>query len=118
MADQYERDGGFFDNYKGTTVFVKGGRASYGIWQPLEVQLDGDEPVRTIEQGMEGTLEFLADEEYGDRRLWQVIAHANKIDYPPRDVVPGLQVKIPKAAYVFAALQKRAKELSDAEGAL
>jgi hypothetical protein len=94
----------FTDPYKRTAVFIKDGRAFYGLWNPIEVTLDGDEEEYTIPQGMQGSLDLLADEFYEDRRLWRVIAHANKIDFPHEDVVAGMTIIIPKPEKVRAAL--------------
>jgi len=101
---QFELDLDFTNPMKATRLFVKGGKAFFGIWQPLAVKLEGDEEEVIIEMGMEGQLDLIADAVYGDRRLWRVIAHANLIDRPFEQVVIGLHIKIPKLANVRAAL--------------
>ena len=105
MADRpLEIEVDFSDPYKRTSVFIKDGRAFYGLWNPIEVTLDGDEEEYTIPQGMHGSLDLLADEFYGDRRMWPIIAQANKIDFPHEDVTAGMTVIIPKPERVRAAL--------------
>lgn len=107
MADApLEVEVDFSDPYKRTAVFVtaSNGRAFYGLWTPIQVDLDGDEEEYTIPQGMQGHLDLIADEFYEDRRLWRVIAHANKIDFPHEDVVAGMTIVIPKPEKVRAAL--------------
>ena len=102
---RFEKEVGFTHPYKGTKLYVKGGRAFYGRWRPIPVQLDGDEDTVIVREGQEGQLDLFADEAYGNRQLWRVIAQANKIDLPIEDVVPGMVLIIPKVANVNAALQ-------------
>jgi hypothetical protein len=106
MADrpQFELELDFTSPYKATRLFIKAGRAFFGIWRPLEVKLEGDEEEVIIEHGLEGQLDLIADAVYGDRRLWRVIAHANQIDRPFEQVTIGMHIKIPKLANVRAAL--------------
>jgi hypothetical protein len=99
-----ELDQDFTSPYKRTRLFVKKGRAFFGIWNPPPVLLDGDEEQVLVEPGFEVQLDLFADAVYGDRRLWRVIAQANHIDFPLRDVVAGMKLIIPKPAHVFAAL--------------
>lgn len=94
----------FTDPYKRTSVFIKDGKTFYGLWNPIEVELDGDEEEYTVPQGLQGQLDLIADEFYEDRRLWRIIAHANKIDFPHEDVVAGMTLVIPKPEKVRAAL--------------
>lgn len=94
----------FSDPYKRTAIFIKDGKTFYGLWNPIEVTLDGDEEEYTIPQGMQGSLDLIADEFYKDRRLWPIIAHANKIDFPHEDVTAGMTILIPKPEKVRAAL--------------
>lgn len=87
-----------------TSALVDRGRAFFGIWEPPPVKLDGDEAQVVVPPGMGGQLDLFADSEYSDRALWWVIAQANKIDFPLRDVVPGMVLIIPKLENVLAAL--------------
>jgi hypothetical protein len=95
--------------YVATPIYSKGGKIFFGIWVPPPVQIDGDEKQVVIQQGLDGQLDLIADAEYGDRRLWRVVAQANKIDLPLRDLVPGMKIIVPKAANVYAALQIQAQ---------
>jgi hypothetical protein len=104
VADQIELELDFTNPYKLSRLFIKGGRAFFGIWNPPPVPLEGDEEQVIVEQGMEGQLDLIAHAIYGDRRLWRIIAQANKIDLPLRDVVAGMRLVIPKPALVRAAL--------------
>jgi len=105
MADRpLEIEVDFTDPYKRTAVFIKDGKTFYGLWNPVDVALDGDEEQYTVPQGMQGSLDLIADEFYEDRRLWRIIAHANKIDFPHEDVVAGMTLVIPKPEKVRAAL--------------
>lgn len=105
MAQQrFELDLEFTHPYRRTRLYIKGGRAFFGRWHPFDVQLDGDEDEHVVQEGTEGQLDLIAHEYYGDRRLWRVIAHANRIDFPLEDVRPGTILVIPKIAYVNAAL--------------
>ena len=104
VASPIELEQPFSSPYKRTRLFVRRGRSFFGIWNPPPVPLDGDEEQVVVEPGFEGQLDLFADAVYGDRRLWRIIAQANRIDFPLRDVVAGMKLIIPKAARVFAAL--------------
>lgn len=95
--------------YVATDIFSIGGKVFFGIWNPPDVQIDGDEKQVIVQQGGEGQLDLIADAEYDDRRLWRVIAQANKINLPIRDLKPGMTIIIPKLAHVNAALQAFAR---------
>jgi len=94
----------FISPYKRTRLFVKNGRAFFGIWRPVDVDLDGDEDEVEIQRGLEGHLDLVAHVVYGDRRLWRVIADVNLIDLPYEQVVVGLRITIPKPENVRSAL--------------
>jgi len=103
-AKSFELSLPFTSRFKKTRLLVKGGRAFFGLWQPLAVKLDGDEEQILVTMGQEGQLDRVAFEVYGDRTLWPVIAHANQIDLPHTQVVVGMRLIIPKPANVNAAL--------------
>jgi hypothetical protein len=94
----------FTNPYKRTSVFIQNGRAFFGLWTPLAVELDGDEEEYTVPQGLQGHLDLVAHDFYGDRSLWRVIAHANRIDFPHEQVTAGMTLRIPKPEKVRAAL--------------
>jgi hypothetical protein len=102
---RFELELSYDDPYKATRLFLKAGRAFFGRWRPLPVKIDGDEQRVTVLEGQEGQLNTFAGDAYGNRALWPVIAHANKIDDVASEVVPGLTILIPKLAHVVAALQ-------------
>jgi hypothetical protein len=91
--------------YKRTRLFTQRGRSFFGRWRPADVKIDGNEEEYVVVEGQEGQLDILADEKYGDRQLWRVIAHANLIDFPLEQVVVGLKLIIPKLYNVNAALR-------------
>jgi len=107
MADKekFELELPFTSPFKETPLFLKGGKAFFGIWKPPEIQIDGDERRIIVDEAHVGDLTKYADEEYGDASLFWAIGHVNKIDYPPRDVVKGMTIIIPKEEHVTAALQ-------------
>lgn len=94
----------FVSRFKNTRLFIKDGQAFFGIWRPLPVKMDGDEEQVIIQAGLEGSCDLLADAVYGDRRLWHVIAQANRIDFPWEQITVGTVLVIPKVANVRAAL--------------
>jgi len=95
----------FTNPYKQTSIFIKAGRTFFGLWNPVTPELDGSEEEYTVPQGMQGHLDLIADEFYGDRRLWRIIAHANKIDLPHEQVIAGMTLIIPNPDGVRSALQ-------------
>lgn len=94
----------FTSRFKQTRLLIKSGRAFFGLWQPLNVKIDGDEEKIKVVMGQEGQLDRFAGDVYGDRTLWPVIAEANQIDFPPEQVTVGRMLIIPKPANVNAAL--------------
>jgi hypothetical protein len=108
VADTFELELAFDNPYKRTNVYIKLGRAFFGRWQPIEVQLDGDEESVTIQEGQEGQLDLFAAELLGRRSLWRIIAQVNKINNVAQEVVAGRNIIIPKVAHVNAALLKAA----------
>jgi hypothetical protein len=96
----------FTSRFKQTRLYVKFGRAFFGTYRALEVQMDGDEETLPVQQGQEGQLDLFAKEVYGTRELWPVIAEANHIKFPYEEVVAGMSLIIPKPANVRAALLK------------
>jgi len=105
----------FTSPYKRTQVFLKDDRLFFGLWDPLDVQIDGDEVEVEIQDGVDGFLDLLAHQYYKDRRLWRVIAQANRIDLPLRDVVPGMRLIIPKITHVSQALQRKLPGATEAK---
>lgn len=95
----------FSDPYKKTALFNQKGRVFFGLWNPPVIKLDGDEERITIPLGMEGSLDILSFEVYGDRKFWRAIAQANKIDFPKEEVKAGDVLVIPKPSRVRAAYQ-------------
>lgn len=107
----FELEQPFTSRFKRTRIFVGGGNAFFGIYRPLEVQIDGDEESVIVQRGLEGQLDIYAGVVYGDRTLWPVIAEANGIQYPPEEVIVGRQLIIPKPGNVRAALLAQAAQV-------
>ena len=94
----------FTSRYKKTRLYTSGGKTFFGIWNPPNIKLDGDEKVITIRAHQAGSLDKIAYEEYGDRALWWAIAYVNNIKNPPEEVVAGLELVIPKPDNIKEAL--------------
>jgi hypothetical protein len=107
---QFELEQPFTSRFKRTRLFAGNGRAFFGIWRPLDVQIDGDEESVVVQRGLEGQLDIYAGAAYGDRDLWPVIAFANGIEYVPEEVIVGRRLIIPKATHVRAALLAQAPQ--------
>lgn len=105
MAEPFRLELEFTHPYRRSRLFTQAGRSFFGRWRPVAVQIDGDEEEFIIREGQEGQLDLLADDRYGDRQLWRVIAHANQIDFAPEDLPAGTKIIVPKLANVNAALQ-------------
>ena len=116
MAERrpFELELEFSHPYKRTALFIKQGRAFFGLWRPPIIRLDGDEEKITVQLGMEGSLDLIAQITLGDRQFWRAIAQVNKIDFPLEEVKAGDRIIIPKLERVRAAYQQaggRASEL-------
>lgn len=103
--EKFELEMPFTSPFKETPLFLDNGKAFFGIWKPPKIQIDGDEDRVIVDEAHEGDLTGYAYEQYGDPALFWVIGHVNKINYPPRDVVRGMTIIIPKEEHVMAALQ-------------
>lgn len=106
MATRFEMYLHHTSPYKDTRLYVKDGRAFFGRWNPSPLEITGREREVVVQQGQEGQLDLFAYKYYGDRRLWRIIAQANKIDLPFRDVVAGMKLIIPSYSDVQAALTR------------
>jgi len=115
MTEKFRLELGFTSPYKRTRLFIKNGRAFFGIWRPLEVQMDGDEKYIKVQRGFEGQLDLIAHDTYGDRRLWRVIAEANTIGFPLEEVTVGMELVIPKPSNVRAALLAAGARVGETE---
>lgn len=102
----FELELGFTNPYKRSALFIKEGRAFFGLWRPPNVETDGDEERIAIPMGMEGHLDLVAQVTLGDRRYWRAIAQVNRIDYPLEEVKVGDRIIIPKVSKVRAAYQQ------------
>lgn len=96
----------FTSPYKQTSLFIQKGRASFGLWRPPEIKLDGDEERIRVPLGLEGHLDLISQVALGDREFWRAIAQVNKIDYPLEEVRAGDEIIIPKVEKVRAAYKQ------------
>ena len=93
----------FSSPYKRTQLFIKNGRAFFGLWDPPQIVLDGDEDSVIVPLGLEGSLDAIAETHLGDRSFWRAIAQVNGIDFPLEEVKAGDRIIIPKLSRVRAA---------------
>jgi hypothetical protein len=107
VAVEIEVELEFSSPYKRTRVFLQDNKTFYGLWDPMDVRIDGNEARVIVKDGEQGQLDLFAHRAYGDRKLWYIIAHANKINFPHEDVVVGMELIIPKPRHVSAALQRK-----------
>jgi hypothetical protein len=96
MATLTERYTLFGDNGKilraRLSITIKSYRSVEDQIQDMSTHSPDRTRVRTIREGE--TLAQLAEEAYGDPRLWRAIAEANGIDHP-RFIAPGTALRIP-----------------------
>jgi len=104
MAD-FELELPFNSFYKETKLLQSKGKVFFGLWKPPEIILDGDEKKVRVSERDRGRLDLISFEQYGTRELTGALIIANKIDYVPRDVVPGMVLIVPKLARIYQALQ-------------
>lgn len=102
----------FTSLYKNTALYTKAGKVFFGLWEPPQIAIDGDEAYIQVEVGQGGQLDLIADKYYGDRTLWWVIAYANKIGSVTDEVTPGKRIIIPKIENVRAALTESSSAAS------
>lgn len=92
--------------YRETKLRKADGKVFFGLWKSPIIFLDGDENQVRVSERDRGRLDGLAHRELGTRELAWAIAMVNKIDYVPRDIIPGRVLVIPKEIRVQEALQK------------
>jgi len=90
-----------------TNVYRRSGRIHFGIFRSPKIKLEGDEDVVAVTEGTKGQLETFAYEAYGDQRYFWAIGLVNKINNPADDVVPGVNLTIPKLERVLESLEER-----------
>ncbi len=87
--------------FQRTDVLMDGsGRQFFGLWRAPKVILYGDESTVVVTAPMAGQLDLFAFKNYGNRDLFWIIALANGIIDIAAEVVPGLELKIPKASRI------------------
>jgi hypothetical protein len=96
----------FTSFYKKTTLLQANGKVFFGLWNPPNIVLDGDEERVRVSERDRGRLDLIADDAYGDREYAPAILIANKLFYVPEDVVPGRVLIIPKMSRINEALQE------------
>lgn len=101
----------FNSRFKKTPLYTKEGRTFFGVWDEPTIKLDGDEKIQEVDSTT--SLDILAYEEYGDRALWWAIARANKMKNPEEELVPGMDIIIPKPENVRTALLEQRSAPSD-----
>lgn len=116
MAEErrpFELELEFTNPYKRSQLFIKDGRAFFGLWRPPEITLDGDEERIAVPMGLEGHLDLIAQVTLGDRAFWRAIAQVNRIDYPLEEVKVGDRIIIPKAPAVRAAYRQAVGQVQE-----
>ena len=95
----------FTSRFKKTALYSEDGKAFWGLWQPYDIRIDGDEKVYVIQLEDEGQLDLIAYREYQDRTLWPYIAFVNNIKNVEEEIIAGLRIILPKLSNIQAALR-------------
>jgi len=92
--------------YLKTKVVFDGSDQYYDLWDEIEFKPRIDDTYHTILPGEEGRLDKIAFREYGNVRLWWVLATRNNVLDPAEDVKVqvGKQLAVPDYAYVLQVL--------------
>ena len=84
-----------FSRYTSNKIINAAGAEFRGTYSLKNIETDASDKVRTVTAKYVGRLDLLAYEEYGDPRLFWLIAEANNIIDVFSEVVEGLVVTIP-----------------------
>ena len=101
---KFELRPAFTSRHKQTALYMKGGKAFYGVWKSPDIKMEGDEKEIIVTTDQEGQLDLYAYNEYGDRSLFWAIAYVNNIQSISDEVVAGMRLKLPHYDNVKAAL--------------
>ncbi len=73
----------------------------FATYYSHEYPYSAEDKYHEVGSGEEGRLDLIAHEYYGSALLWWVVAEANEIFHPFKDVVSGKVLRIPSTNYVF-----------------
>jgi len=96
----------YFSRYKETRLLQSDGKVFFGRWKAPTIRLDGDEEEVQVTEEDRGVLDFISYRYYGTRELAWAIALVNGVSSIPNEVVPGLNLTMPKISRIEEALQK------------
>lgn len=96
----------FESRYKITELVEDAGRIRYGLWEPPEIRIFGNETRFTVTPNMEHRPDLIAKQFYGSVTFWWAIMNANSILLPIRDLVAGMTIIIPFKEEIDISLQR------------
>jgi len=89
-----------------TPVIKESGILRYGLWEPLDIVLNGTESSIVVDSTSENRPDLISMEVYGVVDYWWVIMQVNNILMPIRDLVAGKILIIPFLSSIEGALAR------------
>lgn len=96
----------FESRLKLTEFLLDGGRERYGLWEPPDIRILGNETRHITSVKQEGRPDLVSFDFYDTVDLWWAIMYVNNIFLPIRDLVAGKLLIIPFKAEIERALQR------------
>lgn len=83
-------------------ILQEGGDEFFSTFYMREYPYSSDDIYHEIKAGEEGRLDLLAYYYYQSPLLWWIIAEANNIFHPLKDVKAGAVIRIPSSDYIYS----------------
>ncbi len=98
--------------YKDTPLYLlPTGKLEFGLWNPDRTALDvAAFQTHQVTDYDVGRLDLMSYTYYGSPHYWWIIAYANRLLNPVRDMVPGMLLKIPPREVIDRYIQRRPTE--------
>lgn len=100
LGERYE------SRFKLTEFLLDNGRERYGLWEPPDIRLFGNEFRHVTTVAQESRPDLVSFAFYDTVELWWAIMFVNDILFPLRDLVAGTPLIIPFREEIDRALQR------------
>lgn len=89
--------------FRDSKIYVdENGNVFYETYEVRVIPYSEGDIYHEVTAGEEGRLDLLAFDYYGNPALWWIIAEANDIVVPIKDVYAGLVLRVPDPSSVFS----------------
>jgi len=93
-----------FSRFRGTDILREGSVEFFATFPIPAIPDRADDRFHEVGAGEDGRLDLISYRYYATAELWWVIAVANDIFFPMREVIPGIVLRVPSSDFVFGTL--------------